>query len=157
MTYKTRTTYPETRERKPTYPGESEKIEYLMQIDKTGHKYLVENGRTNTYEKIQAEAEGRDINSMIEKATRGDTSVIDFNKVYGDATEIPKDMLQFQNLRLRVEDTWNKLPLEIRKAYDNDIDIYMADFGSEKWLKLHGYETEKEAAPIAAEKETADE
>lgn len=142
------------RKRSTVESGSFEKKNYLMQIDKNGHKYLVENGYTNTYDKIQAEAEGRDINSMIAKALRGDQSVLDYNKIYGDRTQIPTDMLSFMNLKLKAEDTWNKLPLEIRKEYNNSIEEYLRDYGSEKWLKLHGIEIKEEPNTIVKETTT---
>ena len=38
------------------------------------------------------------------------------------------------------------MPIEIRRSYDHDIEKYMMDIGSEKWMNLHGL-VKKEETP----------
>lgn len=138
--------------------GTTEKQEYTIQMDKeTGHKMIKPNGMTNTYEKIQRGREASDINLILKKAQYGDVSGFkDATKaVYGDMTSIPDNMIDIANLKLKSDQAWDKLPLEIRREYDHDKDKYFADFGSEHWMSIHGIE--KKTENIIIEKEKKDE
>lgn len=138
--------------------GTREKQEYTIRLDKeTGHKLIVPAGKTNTYEKIQRSKEASDINMILKKAQYGDMSGFkDATKaVYGDMTSIPNNMIEIANLKLKSDQAWDKLPLEIRREYDHDKDKYFADFGSEHWMSIHGIE--KKTENIVSEKEKKDE
>lgn len=139
----------ETKPRKYSNAGTTEKTIYTVEYDIDGTKKLKEAGVENTYEKIQAAAAGTDINNLIERAKRGDPSVTRANKIYGDFTEMPQDMRDFMNIKLKAEQAWETLPIEIRRSYDHDIEKYMMDIGSERWMDLHGL-TKKEE-PIKEE------
>lgn len=124
-----------------------------MKVDKEGRKYLDENGYTNIYEKIQADRESADINNIIARVVRGDTSMMNFNDIYGDFVNTPTNLIEAQNITLRAERMWSSLPAEIRKEYDFDMNKYVADFGTEHFLKMHGIEPQKAEIPTEPIKE----
>ena len=134
--------------------GSREKQNYIMSVNKDGHKILKEAGITNIYEKIQADKESADINNIIRRVTRGDTSVINAAGIYGDFTGRSTSLIDAMNIQLRAEKAWASLPAEIRKEYDNDVQKYLADFGTEHFWKLHGIEPNKEVEPIKEEVKT---
>lgn len=136
-------------------PGSREKLNYIMTVNKDGEKILKENGYTNIYEKIQADRDSADINNIIARVIRGDTSMLNFNDTYGDFINTPTNLIDAMNIQLRANAMWNSLPAEIRKEYDNDVNKYMADFGTEHFMKVHGVETEKPVEPIKEENKDA--
>lgn len=141
----------------PSEKGTREKMTYRIEIDKeTGHKEIVFNGMTDTYEKIQAGRDAADINNIIARAQRGDMSGIkDMTKaIYGDM-QIPDNMIDIANLKLKIDQTWERLPLEIRKEYNHDPDLYFADYGSDHWKEIHGFT--KKIEDIVIEKEPTNE
>lgn len=124
-----------------TESGSFIKKNYIIRIDReTGHKIIEENGSINTWLQVQASKDRADINSIIERYTRGDLSGWkDPEKgLFADFTGIPDNMIEIANMRLKAQKQWNALPLEIRREYNHDVDTYFADIGSEKWLKIHG-------------------
>lgn len=146
-----------TRSVVPSNSGTYEKQNYTIQLDKeTGHKMIKAAGFTNTYEKIQAGRDASDINMILKRAQYGDVSGFkDATKaVYGDMTMIPDNMIDIANLKLKSDQAWDKLPLEVRREYDHDKDKYFADFGSDHWMKIHGIEKKPdvEITPIEKEK-----
>lgn len=134
--------------------GSREKQEYIMKIDKDGRKYLEENGKTDIYRKIQADAESADINNIVARVIRGDTSMLNFNDVYGDFVNTPTNLIEAQNLILRAKAMWASLPNDIKKEYNFDVEKYVSDFGTEHFMNIHGVPTEKQAEAIKEEVKT---
>lgn len=135
--------------------GSREKTEYIMKVDKTGHKYLVEAGTTNIYEKIQAHKDECNINNIMAKALRGDYSGLNFNVIAADLTNMPETVHEYQNISLAVDQLWNKLDIEIRRAYNFDKDQLLADWGTDNFNKIMGIS--KTIEPIEKKEVTAEE
>ncbi|QCS36452.1 minor capsid protein [Capybara microvirus Cap3_SP_389] len=134
--------------------GTAEKIDYTMEISKIdGTKVLRPSGITETYAMIQTAKDETDINLIMQRRTRGDLhNFRDQTKaIYGDFSGIPDSMIEIANLKLKAEKAWTKLPLEVRKEYDQDFDKYFAEMGSEKWMSLHGFEKAVEKETIKEE------
>lgn len=111
-----------------------------MKIGEHGEQEFYVSGKTNVYEAIQQAAEGHTIEDIIAKVVMtGDTSIL--NKVQGsylDLTETPKDIFEAQQKIQEAEADFQKMPLEVRKAYNNNFNEYLADFGSDKWKEVVG-------------------
>lgn len=119
--------------------GSSEADIYEVEIDTTGHKHLVKTGKTNTYEKIQASLESTKIENIIKRAAGGDLEALAVtNGQYLDCTEMPHSLAEAQNMLIKLEAQFNKLPLEIRQKYDMSAEKYIADYGTENWAKNLG-------------------
>ena len=72
-----------------------------------------------------------------------------------DITEMPTNMLEAHNKIKEAENTFNKLPLEIRAKYDHNFNKYLADMGSEEWMKTMGFVKEETTEEVKEEvKET---
>lgn len=138
----------------PSNPGTIEKIDYIMKVDKNGHKYLVEGGRTNTQEIIRSHKDEVDINRIMDMVIRGDVSKLNFNALEMDLTTMPDNMQEFMNAKLLVEQIWGKLDKDIRAAYNNEPEQFLADWGSENFLKNIGYTKPED---IVIEKEVKNE
>lgn len=119
--------------------GSPEADIYEVEIDSTGHKHLVKTGKTNTYEKIQASLESTKIETIMRRAASGDvTALAVTNGQYLDCTEMPHTLAEAQNMLIKLEQQFNKLPLEVRQKYDMSAEKYIADYGTENWAKNLG-------------------
>lgn len=123
--------------------------EYRINKD-TGKKEIVETGKTNIYEMIQASHESTKLDKIIERANGN----IEYNLPGGmqDLTETPKSLMEMQNLIIKAETEFAKLPAEIRKKFDNSAEKYISSYGSEEWAGAVGYKIhEKETKKIEKE------
>lgn len=134
--------------KRPTRPspiGSKEMDVYEVEIDSTGHKALVKTGKTNVYDRIQASLESTKIENIIRRATAGDlTALAQTNGQYLDCTDMPQSLAEMQNLVLKLQQEFDKLPLEVRKKYDMSAEKYIADYGTETWAKNLGITQEEE-------------
>lgn len=130
--------------------GSPEEPEYTMCIDKNGHKYLKETGKTNTYNLIQESLEETKIENIMRRAERGDLTALNItNGQYLDITELPNTLAEAQNFVIKATQDFERLPLEIRRKFDMSPEKYVATFGSETWatamgINLHPETPEKE-------------
>ena len=119
--------------------GSKLKREYHMELDKNGHKYLVEEEPSDWYGKIQSHKEECDIAGIVEKAIRGDDSAL--NKVKGmymDMTKLPKNLAEAQNTIAKFKEGFAGLPTDINRQFDNSPDVYVANLGTQRWENIMG-------------------
>lgn len=145
-----------TDEPKKTITPSGSKIEerLAMRLDSKGNQEFYTEGYTNVYEKIQAFADDVNLEKiMIRYMDTGDPNIL--NKVQGsyqDLTIMPKTMIEAHNRLKDAEESFNQLPLEIRKEYGFNFNEYLKDVGSEKWMEVMGF-NKKPAEPPAEIKE----
>ena len=72
-----------------------------------------------------------------------------------DATQMPENLMELQNIMLRAEQIWDEIPKEIKLKFDNDVDKFVASFGTIDWAKNLGIYQEKQ--PEEPKKEEATE
>ncbi len=134
---------------------------FSLQINKAnGKKELVESGKTNLYEKIQASKDATLIYNIIDRYNAGDNSVL--NKAmgsYGNFTQMPATLVEAQQKLIDAERTFEQLPIAIREKYNNSYTEFLADVTAggetkiEKWLKNQA-ETDKIAPKSNTQAET---
>lgn len=119
LTFKSRTNYPKIKaqdefsEYKPLYE---------IKLDDRGRKKLVQNGQENLYEKIQEFKDDCDVEKIIQKATLGDTSVLEKRiGQYMDTTGWPKTIQESFEMVQKLTADFEKLPQEIKAEFDNSI------------------------------------
>lgn len=141
-----------------TTPGNKIEDVIALRIDENGNEEFYVAGKTNVYEKIQAEAESAKIENIVAKVVQtGDTTILQQRKGhFVDLTEVPANIFEAQQKITEAEKTFMQLPNEIRKEYNNNFNEYLKDVGSEKWLELTGLK-EKETVITEPEKKGADE
>lgn len=61
---------------------------------------------------------------------------------YGDFTQMPKTLAEFQQMALDMEHAFNELPLDVRKQFDNSVDKFIHDAGSKEWFDKLGNKIE---------------
>lgn len=117
--------------------------------EKTGKRIMVQVGETNVYEKIQASLESSKLENIIRQATNGDPTILNQREgQYIDISEIPTNMIDMQNMILRANGEFEKLPAETRKQFENSTEKYISMYGSEEWAKIMGLYQEPEAKKV---------
>lgn len=106
------------------------------------HKYIVglsKTGELNRYEMIQMHKDDCDIGLALARAQKdpitGDPILpTRTDAQFMDMTEMPKTMSEFQNVRISCIRTWEKLSAEQKKEFDNSVEAYITQYGTEKWF-----------------------
>lgn len=121
---------------------------YIMEYDKNGHKYLKQNGVTDTQEIIQANLESTKIENIIRRCVDPQLLQAKITQ-FVDATNMPKNLYEVQNIILRVKEEFAKLPANVREKFGNSADVYAAKYGTQEWGAALGLLEAKEsvAAP----------
>lgn len=137
---------PSGKETRPTY-------EYV--VDNKGRKELKQTGKENVYEKIQSEAENVKIENVLARVAVGDMNDFRAQGIYEDISNMPNNMVEAMQQIQEVKNHWKNLPNEIKEKYNYDVHQYIADAGSETWLKNMGLvkEVEKTTEQTTKEKE----
>lgn len=118
--------------------------EHRLVMDKDGTDHLVKDVKINIYERIQASAEQSDINNIIRRAKAGDPTAL--HQVKGEYMNVlgaPKDLRDAQEFVINAERQFNSLPLDIKKAFDNNPRKYVALYGTKEFEDLTGITAEK--------------
>lgn len=131
--------------------GNGYENEYGVSLEENGHKVLAATGKTNAYKLIQSYAEECKIENILQRSIY-DPSVLEQKiAMYDDFTDAPKSMYEAQNMMIEMSNIWNALSAEEREKYDNEMSQFIAQTGSEKWLKTMGYLKEEDIENIVEE------
>lgn len=108
---------------------------YQEEIDKeTGKKHLVKTGETNVYEMIQADLEASKIENILQRVALGDLSALNQKEtLYVDTTNMPKTLMEAQNIVLKAKQEFERMPLEVRKEFDNSAEKYISEMGTKEF------------------------
>lgn len=109
---------------------------YTECIDDSGRKYLEKSGKTNIYEMIQVNVESCKIENILHAVAMGDLNALQQREaMYVDATTMPKSLREAQDIILKARDEFYKLPLEVRKEFDNSPEQYVSEMGTPEFLE----------------------
>lgn len=132
------------------YPDEfsrsGEKLidEYKLIINDDGIEEVVPCGKIDWYAEIQSHADSVDIHKIIEHCTMtGDFSEI--NKAvgqYGDTVGMPKTYAEVLNLTINAKHEFEKLSPEVRQKFNNNINQFVMEFGTDEFHKKLGLVSE---------------
>lgn len=147
-----------------TPAGSPDKPEYMEKIDENGKTVVYESGKTSLYDQIQAALPATQIYNILERYTQtGDASILTSKMgVYDDITNAPKDLAEAHRRIKDIENNFDKLPLEIRKEFNNSANEFIAKMATgdkdsyqaiEKYFLKKGEEL-KETVKVTLPKET---
>lgn len=118
----------------PKIPGDHYLNEYQEQIDKKGVKSLVKIGEKDIYAMIQVDLEGTKIENILHAMAMGDLSALQQREAtYYDATNMPKNLMEVENLVLKARYEFEQMPMEVREKFDNNPDKYVMEMGSKEF------------------------
>ena len=129
---------------------------YQEEIDKKGRLSLKKSGQTNIDEIIQADLESTKIENILHAVAMGDLNALQQREAtYCDATTLPHNLMEAQNLVIRMRDEFYKMPLEVRKEFHNSPEEYVSLMGTNEYQEIMAPYNQKIAA-IAKEKNDAE-
>lgn len=131
------------KERKETEAGRKTRLTFRWTYDNKGNKSLVQDEEIDRDAEIQSYLEETKIENIINRAAFDPSIVQKLSAQLSDAepqdfTNMPSTLAEAQNLMIQTENTWNKLPREIKQKFDNDVDKFIARFGTAEWMETLG-------------------
>ena len=131
------TTKYEKRDNQKTDHGNRIAPVYTVTSSERGTIELEVTGEKDIYAEIQSHADSVDIKNIMLRYEMGDEMALNKTKgQYIDITQLPTTFADVLKTVIDSENQFNELPLDIRKEYNFSTAEYIADIGSEKWLKL---------------------
>lgn len=136
--------------------GDGYNDEYEYKLNAKGQKTLVKNGRRDVLSEIQQYKDEVSIENILAKVAVGDYTDFRPDGIYQDTTQIPNNLNEARAVMLDLENYWNTLPLDVRSKFDNSLETFIAQAGSEAWGINLGLPTEtiEEEAPETPAPET---
>lgn len=131
------------KERKETEAGKKIRLTFRWTYDAQGNKSLVQDEEIDRDAEIQSYLEETKIENIINRAAF-DPSIMQrlgaqlSDEEPQDFTNMPSTLAEAQNMMIQAENTWNKLPSEIKQKFDNDVDKFIARFGTAEWMEALG-------------------
>lgn len=131
------------KERKETEAGRKVRLTFRWTYDDKGNKSLVQDEEIDRDAEIQSYLEETKIENIINRAAFDPSIVQKLGAQLNDAepqdfTAMPSTLAEAQNLMIQAEQTWDKLPKEIKQKFDNDVDKFIAGFGTADWIEALG-------------------
>lgn len=116
-------------------PAGSQYINTYQEVIKGGRKTLEKTGQHNVYEEIQLDAESCKIENILHAVAMGDLNALHQRDAsYVDATTMPKTLMEAENLTIKMKDEFYKMPIEVRRLFDNSPDAYVAEMGTQEFM-----------------------
>lgn len=131
--------------------GTDIKKEYIEDYDnETGEKYLREVGKKSMIDFIQASKPGQDIYSLIKAhQINVDTDNLIINTHIDDFTQLPRTLMEAQDVLLNSERVFSQLPLEVRQSFDNNVNAFISGIGTGKTVEKLGQYYQRHAVKPA--------
>lgn len=152
MAFRSISNFRETATTKPTEAGETVRRTYLWEHNEKGEKVLRLDQTIDQQAEIDSYLEETKLESIIRRASidpdLAARLVPDMGGGLQDTTEMPENLMELQNIMLRAEQIWDEIPKEIKLKFDNDVDKFVASFGTIDWAKNLGiYQEEQPEKP----------
>lgn len=155
MAYRSVSNFRETATAKPTEPGESVRRTYLWERNEKGEKILKLDQIIDQQAEIDSYLEETKIENIIRRASIDPNIAARIAPELGggiqDFTEMPHTLAELQNIMIRAEQIWGEVPKEIKLKFDNNVDKFIASFGTVEWAKNLGIYQEKQTEEKATE------
>lgn len=131
------------KERKETEAGQRTRLTFRWTYDDKGNKSLVQDEEIDRDAEIQSYLEETKIENIINRAAFDPSIAQKLGAQLNDAepqdyTNMPRTLAEAQNMMIQAENTWNKLPREIKQKFDNDVNKFIANFGTAEWANALG-------------------
>lgn len=118
-----------------TPAGDPVVVTYEERINEYGETHLEKIGEKNIHEEIQQYKEESMIENAINRVIDGDVSMLRADGSYIDCTKMPANLMEAQQMIKDLNNTWNKLPIEVRSKYNHSVEQFVGAAGSQQWLE----------------------
>ena len=148
MAYRSVSNWRETATAKPTEAGETVRRTYLWERNEKAEKVLRLDQTIDQQAEIDSYLEETKLENIIRRASIDPDIAARIKPDIGggiqDFTEAPQNLAELQNIMMRAEQIWGEVPKEIKLKFDNDVDKFVASFGTIEWAKNLGIYAEPE-------------
>ena len=118
-------------------PGNRFYIQKHGDVQPNGVITLVPDKEIDLQEKYNAEYPATTIENILANSSPLDSFADD--GLHGiDATQLPKTFAEFLQLQIDRKREFDRLPVEVKQKFNNDVSQYMATAGSEEWFDKLG-------------------
>lgn len=142
MAFRSVSNFRETATAKPTEAGETVRRTYLWERDENGERVLKLDQVIDQQAEIDSYLEETKIENIIRRASIDPNIAERIAPNLGggiqDFTETPQTLAELQNIMIRAEQIWDEVPKEIKHKFDNDMDKFIASFGTVEWAENLG-------------------
>ena len=143
----------QVRHTSPTGNGHEPKYEYKVTDE---GRELVKTGETDVYALIQSRLDETKIENIIKRATYDPTALGSqdwrTSETMTDISEAPTNYHEWYGRIKDAEAEFNKLPIEVKNKWDNDVEKYIMAYGTQEWADKMGIAKQKAEAEKPAEK-----
>lgn len=130
--------------------GDFTEFRHRPEMKKDGRRELIKDKEVAIYDLIQASREDCEIENIIRRAVEGDYNALNQGKgVYADITGAPESIAQAQQWIIDIKQKFDELPADIKAKFENNVEIYTAQFGSKEWADKVGYTEALEKEELA--------
>lgn len=106
--------------------GEKFEMRHEPEFDKWGKRILKKTKRVEIYDIIQSHKDECDFELIIRRAREGDISALNIMEGhYIDITDAPKTLMESQNMMLKAQSEFEKLPADTKQKFDYDYHNYL--------------------------------
>lgn len=159
MAYRSVSNWRQTATAKPTEAGEPVRRTYLWERNEKGEKVLRLDQTIDQQAEIDSYLEETKLENILRRASIDPDIAARIRPDIGggiqDFTEAPQNLAELQNIMMRAEQIWDEVPKEIKLKFDNDVDKFVASFGTVEWAKNLGIYKEKQVETEATEQTEA--
>lgn len=119
--------------------GAKIQMEHTPHMGIDGRRKLLKDNPRPIYEMIQAHREECEIERIVKRALNGDVSALNaIEGQYLDITGAPKNLAQAQQIIINAKRDFDKLDVETKKKFENNVEIFIAEAGSKEWCDKLG-------------------
>lgn len=95
---------------------------------------LIDTGEMDIQDEINSHAMECDMSFILSRLGQGDTSVLHpGSPIFADFHDLPANFREVLDVALNTENIFNKLPVEVRKQFDNDYREFIYKAGTPEW------------------------
>lgn len=124
---------------------------YKPVVDEKGNIDLVESGKENLQEIIQSSKDSCDITVILSQALTDPSVLNRAPGIFGDFTSFPETYAEMLQLEIDAKRYFDKLPVEIKKEFNNDPHQFMAQAGDKEWFGKLGFVEKKEESEVKSD------
>lgn len=128
--------------------GNPVKVIYSPRYTEDGVLDLVATGQENLYDYIQSHKESTDIHVLLDRFVNGEEDVLQrLQGFYGDVTSMPKTYAEVLNAVIIGEETFARLPVEVKQRFDNSFAVWLSSMDSPDFAKRMGVDPIDQVTP----------
>lgn len=107
--------------------GSDTYYDYIRTKDDHGVDALIRGAAHSIKDELEVAARGCTLEAIIRRASLGDPTAIQpvSDDMFGDVSKAPKSLAEAEMSIIRAKDTFNGLPVELKKRYNNNVYEFM--------------------------------